>query len=98
LNKKLTPAERSRPYMLNYVNALGGRSAPALFASTLLDAYVNLAAVLAGQEQYPKAVDLLRRVPVDLEGITDVTGRVKDLLARYELLSKSGAASKRRSC
>jgi thiol-disulfide isomerase/thioredoxin len=59
---------------------------------TLVAAYVNLAEALAGQEQNPKALDALRRAPAELEGIKDVEGQVKEVLARYELVGKPGAA------
>jgi hypothetical protein len=93
LNKKLVPAERVPPFDLKVVPDYTGGIKVEPFEYTLVNAYVNLAEVLAGQEQNPKALDLLRRAPVELAGIDKVAaGRVKDVLARYELVGKPAAA------
>lgn len=59
---------------------------------TLVAAYVNLAEALAGQEQTGKALDYLRRAPADLQGVADVAGMLKDVVARYELVGKPAAS------
>jgi len=58
---------------------------------TLVAAYVNLAEALAGQEQNAKALDVLRRAPKELDGISGVADQLKETLARYELVGKPGA-------
>jgi thiol-disulfide isomerase/thioredoxin len=57
-------------------------------ANVLIAAYENLAEALAGQEQTPKALDLLRRAPVELQGIAGVGERLAPTTERYELVGK----------
>jgi thiol-disulfide isomerase/thioredoxin len=59
---------------------------------TIVAAYVNEAEVCAGQEQTPKALDLLRTALKDLGGIEGVQAQIRPTLERYELVGKPGAA------
>ena len=61
-------------------------------ANALIAAYENLAEALAGQEQTPKALDLLRRAPVELQGIAGVAERLAPTIERYELVGKPASA------
>jgi thiol-disulfide isomerase/thioredoxin len=61
-------------------------------ANALIAAYENLAEALAGQEQTPKALDLLRRAPVELQGIAGVAERLAPTIERYELVGKPAPA------
>ena len=61
-------------------------------ANALIAAYENLAEALAGQEQTPKALDLLRRAPVELPGIAGVAERLAPTIERYELVGKPAPA------
>ena len=61
-------------------------------ANTVLAAYTNLAEALAGQEQTPRALDLLRRAPVELPGVEGVAERLAPTIERYELVGKPAAA------
>lgn len=62
------------------------------FGPALVSAYTNLAEALAGQGDNEKALDLLRRAPTELADVPRVEGRVKPLVARYELVGKPAAA------
>jgi thiol-disulfide isomerase/thioredoxin len=64
---------------------------PAL-ANTIIAAYSNLAEAWAGQEQAAKALDLLRRAPVELAGVEGVAERLAPTVERYELVGKAAAA------
>jgi len=61
-------------------------------ANTIIAAYQNLAEALAGQEQTPQALDLLRRAPVELPGIAGVAERLAPTIERYELVGKPASA------
>ena len=60
-------------------------------SNTIMAAYSNLAEAWAGQEQTAKALDLLRRAPVELKGVEGVTERLAPTIERYELVGKPGA-------
>jgi thiol-disulfide isomerase/thioredoxin len=64
---------------------------PAL-ANTIIAAYSNLAEAWAGQEQTAKALDLLRRAPVELAGVEGVAERLAPTVERYELVGKPAPA------
>ena len=68
-----------------------GQRTPAL-ANTIIAAYSNLAEAWAGQEQTAKALDLLRRAPVELTGVEGVAERLAPTVERYELVGKPAAA------
>jgi thiol-disulfide isomerase/thioredoxin len=59
---------------------------------TLVAAYVNAAEAYAGQEQTPKALELLRSALKDLGAFEDVEAQVKPTLERYELVGRPAAA------
>jgi len=61
-------------------------------ANVLIAAYENLAEALAGQEQTPTALDVLRRAPVELPGIAGVAERLAPTIERYELVGKAAPA------
>ena len=61
-------------------------------ARTLVAAYVNLAEALAGQERTPEALEVLRRAPSELSGVSGVEATVKPTLDRYLLVGTPGAA------
>ena len=61
-------------------------------ANVLIAAYENLAEALAGQEQNDKALDVLRRAPVELAGVPGVAERLKPTVERYQLVGTPGAA------
>jgi thiol-disulfide isomerase/thioredoxin len=61
-------------------------------SNTIIAAYSNLAEAWAGQEQTAKALDLLRRAPVDLKGVEGVAERLAPTIERYELVGKPAAA------
>ena len=61
-------------------------------ASVLTAAYENLAEALAGQEQNAKALDVLRRAPVELAGVPGVAERLAPTVERYQLVGTPGAA------
>jgi thiol-disulfide isomerase/thioredoxin len=61
-------------------------------SNTIVAAYSNLAEAWAGQEQTAKALDLLRRAPVELKGMEGVTERLAPTIERYELVGRPGAA------
>jgi len=61
-------------------------------SNTIIAAYSNLAEAWAGQEQTAKALDLLRRAPVDLTGVEGVAERLAPTIERYELVGKPAAA------
>jgi thiol-disulfide isomerase/thioredoxin len=63
----------------------------AQLSNTIIAAYSNLAEAWAGQEQTAKALDLLRRAPVELRGVEGVTERLAPTIERYELVGKPGA-------
>jgi thiol-disulfide isomerase/thioredoxin len=60
--------------------------------ATLTAAYVNLAEAVAGQGENERALDLLRRAPVELADVPKAEERVKPALARYLLVGKQAAA------
>jgi thiol-disulfide isomerase/thioredoxin len=68
-----------------------GQRVPQL-GGVLIAAYENLAEALAGQEQTPTALDVLRRAPVELPGIAGVAERLAPTIARYELVGKAAPA------
>jgi thiol-disulfide isomerase/thioredoxin len=59
---------------------------------TIVAAYVNAAEAYAGQEQTPKALDLLRTALRDLGGIEGVSAQIRPTLERYELVGRPAAA------
>jgi len=61
-------------------------------ANALTAAYENLAEALAGQEQNDKALDVLRRAPVELAGVAGVAERLQPTVERYQLVGTPGAA------
>jgi thiol-disulfide isomerase/thioredoxin len=61
-------------------------------SNTIVAAYSNLAEAWAGQEQTAKALDLLRRAPVELKGVEGVAERLAPTIERYELVGKPAAA------
>ncbi len=61
-------------------------------ANAVIAAYEYLAEALAGQEQTPKALDLLRRAPAELPGVAAVAERLAPTIERYELVGKPAAA------
>jgi thiol-disulfide isomerase/thioredoxin len=62
------------------------------YGATLTAAYVNLAEAVAGQGENERALDLLRRAPVELADVPKAEERVKPALARYLLVGKQAAA------
>ncbi len=58
---------------------------------TIVAAYVNAAEAYAGQEQTPKALDLLRTALKGFGGVEGVDAAVRPTLERYELVGKPGA-------
>jgi thiol-disulfide isomerase/thioredoxin len=61
-------------------------------ANTIIAAYANLAEAWAGQEETAKALDLLRRAPVELKGVEGVAERLAPTIERYELVGKAAPA------
>ena len=61
-------------------------------SNTIIAAYSNLAEAWAGQEETAKALDLLRRAPVDMPGVEGVAERLAPTIERYELVGKPAAA------
>jgi thiol-disulfide isomerase/thioredoxin len=61
-------------------------------ANTIIAAYSNLAEAWAGQEETAKALDLLRRAPVELKGVEGVAERLAPTIERYELVGKAAPA------
>jgi thiol-disulfide isomerase/thioredoxin len=61
-------------------------------SNTFVAAYENLAEALAGQEQTEKALDLLRRAPVELKWVDGVAERLAPAVERYELVGKPAPA------
>ncbi len=59
---------------------------------TIVAAYVNAAEAYAGQEQTPKALDLLRTALKDMGGVEGVDAQVRPTLERYELVGRPAAA------
>ena len=59
---------------------------------TIVAAYVNAAEAYAGQEQTPKALDLLRTALKDLGSVEGVDAQVRPTLERSELVGKPAAA------
>ena len=59
---------------------------------TIVAAYVNAAEAYAGQEQTPKALDLLRSALKDLSGVEGVDAQIRPTLERYELVGSPAAA------
>ena len=59
-------------------------------ANSMISAYVNLAEAVAGQGENDRALELLKRAPVEWPESPSAAGRVKDVLARYTLV---GAAA-----
>ena len=72
--------------------ALPGDQRTPQLSNTIVAAYANLAEAWAGQEQTAKALDLLRRAPVDLTGVEGVAERLAPTIERYELVGKPAAA------
>ena len=56
------------------------------FAGSIINAYVNLAEAYAGQGENDRALDLLKRAPVEWPEAGSAGARVKDVLARYALV------------
>jgi thiol-disulfide isomerase/thioredoxin len=74
---------------------LGQRLAPdqrTPVVRTIVSAYVNAAEAYAGQEQTPKALELLRTALKDLGGVEGVDAQVRPTLERYELVGRPAAA------
>jgi len=61
-------------------------------SNTIIAAYSNLAEAWAGQEETAKALDLLRRAPVELKGVEGVAERLAPTIERYELVGKAAPA------
>jgi thiol-disulfide isomerase/thioredoxin len=61
-------------------------------SNTIVAAYENLAEAWAGQEQTDKALDLLRRAPVELKGVDGAAERLAPVIERYELVGKPAPA------
>jgi thiol-disulfide isomerase/thioredoxin len=59
---------------------------------TVVAAYVNAAEAYAGQEQTPRALDLLRTALKELGQIDGVEAQVRPTLERYELVGRPAAA------
>ena len=72
--------------------ALPGDQRTPQLSNTIVAAYSNLAEAWAGQEQTAKALDLLRRAPVELTGVEGVAERLAPTIERYELVGKPAAA------
>jgi len=72
--------------------ALPGDQRTPQLSNTIVAAYSNLAEAWAGQEQTAKALDLLRRAPVELTGVEGVAERLAPTVERYELVGKPAAA------
>ncbi len=62
------------------------------FSTTMISAHVNLAEALAGQGENDKAIDLLKRAPVEWPEAGTAAARVKDVLARYQLVGAPAPA------
>jgi thiol-disulfide isomerase/thioredoxin len=56
------------------------------FAGSMISAYVNMAEAVAGQGENDRAIDLLKRAPVEWPEAAAAGARVKDVLARYALV------------
>ena len=56
------------------------------FAGSIVSAYVYLAEAVAGQGENDRAIDLLKRAPVEWPEAGSAGARVKDVLARYALV------------
>jgi thiol-disulfide isomerase/thioredoxin len=61
-------------------------------ANIIMGAYEYLAEAIAGQEQTPRALDLLRRAPAELPGVAGVAERLAPTIERYELVGKPAPA------
>jgi thiol-disulfide isomerase/thioredoxin len=72
--------------------ALPGDQRTPQLSNTIVAAYSNVAEAWAGQEQTAKALDLLRRAPVELTGVEGVAERLAPTIERYELVGKPAAA------
>jgi thiol-disulfide isomerase/thioredoxin len=68
-----------------------GQRTPQL-SNIIIAAYSNLAEAWAGQEQTARALELLRRAPVELTGVEGVAERLAPTIERYELVGRPGAA------
>ena len=62
------------------------------FAGPMISAYVNLAEAVAGQGENDRAIDLLKRAPVEWPEAGSAATRVRDVLARYELVGTAAPA------
>jgi len=56
------------------------------FSGTIISAYINMAEAVAGQGENDRAVDLLKRAPLEWPEAGAVAACVKDVLARYALV------------
>jgi thiol-disulfide isomerase/thioredoxin len=61
-------------------------------SNSILAAYSNLAEAWAGQEETARALDLLRRAPVELNWVEGVAERLAPTIERYELVGKAAPA------
>lgn len=61
-------------------------------ASSMISAYVNLAEAVAGQGENDRALDLLKRAPVEWPEAPYAASRVKDVLERYALVGTAAPA------
>ena len=62
------------------------------FGASIVSAYVNLAEAVAGQGENDRAIDLLKRAPVEWPEAAAAGARVKDVLARYMLVGTAAPA------
>jgi thiol-disulfide isomerase/thioredoxin len=78
--------------LLELNTALPAEQRTPQLSNTILAAYSNLAEAWAGQEETAKALDLLRRAPVELKGVEGVAERLAPAIERYELVGKAAPA------
>jgi len=80
----------TRLLQLNAALSAGQRTPQ--MSNTIIAAYSNLAEAWAGREETAKALDLLRRAPVELKGVEGVAERLAPTIERYELVGKAAPA------
>jgi thiol-disulfide isomerase/thioredoxin len=78
--------------LLELNTALPAEQRTPQISNTIIAAYSNLAEAWAGQEETAKALDLLRRAPVELKGVEGVAERLAPTIERYELVGKAAPA------
>jgi len=62
------------------------------FANSMVSAYINLAEAVAGHGENDRAIELLKRAPVEWPESSYGTARLKDVLARYSLVGTAAPA------